>query len=106
MPTSEQAASGAPEHVAAQAGSADVQDGMQSLPELTTQSAKIGRWMLRVCTPPEEQDFQYMLRGKQVTGKVFTCYFVSTDSSHYCLGKYKRKGKEPQASQEFLAAKK
>ena len=105
MPTSKQAASGAPEHMAAQADSADVQDGMQSLPELTTQSAKIGRWMLRVCTPPEEQDFQYMLKSKQVTGKVFTCYFVSTDSSHYCLGKYKRRGKEPQASQEFLAAK-
>ena len=47
-----------------------------------------------------------MVKGKQMTGKVFSCYFVGTDSSHYCLGKYKRRGKEPQASQEFLAAKK
>ena len=93
MAMSSQAVSGASEHE------------MQSLAEMTTQSAKIGRWILRVCTPPEEQDFQYMVKGKDVKGKVFTCCFVSGDSSQYCIGKYYRRGKEPQASEQFLAAK-
>ena len=104
MAETEKAASGASEHASAQAADGASRHAFQSLTEMTTQSANIGRWMLRVCTPPEEQDFQYMLKGKQMTGKVFTCYFVSTDSSHYCLGKYRRAGKEPQPSQEFLAA--
>ena len=78
---------------------------MQSLAEMTTQSAKIGRWLLRLWTPPDEEDYQYTMRGKTIQGKVLRCCFVSTDSTHYCIGKYKRKGKEPQASEEFRAIK-
>ena len=33
------------------------------------------------------------------------CRLVSKDSSQYCLGKFKRKGKEPEASAEFSKAK-
>ena len=88
MAESVQAASGAPEHASTQAPSAASQHEMQSLVEMTTQSAKIGRWMLRVSTPPGEQDFQYMWTCKEVKGKVFTCYIVSTEGSHYCLGEY------------------
>ena len=106
MAESEQAASGASEHESAQAANGASEHAVQSLTEMTTQSAKIGRWMLRVCTPPEEQEYQYQLRGKEMKGKVLTCCFVSTDSSHYCLGKYKRRGKEPQASAQYLEATK
>ena len=94
-----------PKHMAEQAAGADVEMDTQALPELTPQSAKIGRWMLRVCTAPKEEDYQYIARGKQVTGKVFSCYFVGKDSSHYCLGKYRRKANTPQTDKDFAAAK-
>jgi hypothetical protein len=84
--------SGAPEHA------------LQSLAELTAQSGKIGQWMLRVCGTPDEHEYKYTYQGKPTTGKVLVCHFVSTVSSQYCLGKFKRKGKEPAASSEFLKA--
>ena len=77
---------------------------LQSLAELTAQSGKIGQWMLRVCGTPDEHEYKYTYQGKPTTGKVLVCHFVSTVSSQYCLGKFKRKGKEPAASSEFLKA--
>ena len=78
---------------------------MQSLAELTTQSAKIGQWTLRVCGEPYEHEYKFRQRGIDINGKVLHCRLVSEDSSQYCIGKFKRKGKEPDASALFASAK-
>ena len=78
---------------------------MQSLAELTTQSAKIGQWLLRVCGEPHEHEYKFPRRGEDITGKVLVCRLVSEDSSQYCIGKFKRKGREPEASADFGRAK-
>ena len=77
----------------------------QSLQELTPQSARIGEWLLAVADAPKEQEYTYNWNGKPGTGKLFTCQFVSEDSTLYCIGKFKRKGREPEATQRFSAAK-
>ena len=77
---------------------------LQALAELTTQSAKIGQWMLRVCDAPYEHEYKYTFKGKEMKGKLFICCFVSKDASQYCIGKFKRKGKEPEASTELRKA--
>jgi len=80
---------------------------MQSLAELTAQSAKIGQWMLRVCGEPHEHEYQIpRARGENITGKVLVCRLVSEDSAQYCIGKFERKGKKPDASADFGRATK
>ena len=79
---------------------------MQSLAELTTHSAKIGLWLLRVCGEPHEHEYKFQKRGEDITVKLLVCRLVSEDSSQYCTGKIKRKGGEPDASADFGRAKK
>ena len=73
----------------------------QPLAELTTQSAKIGKWVVRVCDGPVEHEYTYTFGGKQVTGKNFTVRLVSPEGTQYCLGKCRQKGREPLASKNF-----
>ena len=48
--------------------------------------------------------YQWTKNSTTNTGKKFECLLVSEDSTQYCLGLFKRKGKEPGATQNFNAA--
>ena len=72
----------------------------EPLQNLTEQSARVGTWLLSVATNPRPEEYTW---GKG-TGKKFECLLVSEDSTEYCLGLFKRKGKEPAATRDFNAA--
>ena len=77
----------------------------QPLPELTEQSAGVGAWILKVSGEPQASTYPWNKNGKSGTGARLDCVLVSEDSTQYCQGTYKRKGKEPQATRDFDAAK-
>ena len=68
----------------------------QALPELTAQSASIGRWLLKVCGDVKEVDYEYTWQGEPKKGKKVVMTLVSADSDQYCLGVLRKKAKAPQ----------
>ena len=77
----------------------------EPLQNLTEQSAGVGAWLLSVASEPRPIEYTWTKAQGQVgTGKKFECLLVAADSTEYCLGLYKRKGKEPVATREFMAA--
>ena len=77
---------------------------MEPLPNLSEQSARIGTWLLSVATQPRVEDYTYTKGAGKGSGKKFECLLVSDDSNAYCMGQFRRKGKEPGATNEFKAA--
>ena len=77
---------------------------MEPLPNLSEQSARIGEWLLSAATDPRAEDYTYTKGTGKGNGKKFECLLVSGDSNAYCLGQFRRKGKEPVATNEFKAA--
>ena len=73
--------------------------------ELTLQSANIGTWFLKIDSEVREKEYTYEWDGKTKTGKRFDCTLMSTNSMEYCLGSYRRRGREPKASEDFQNAK-
>ena len=77
---------------------------MEPLPNLSEQSARIGTWLLSVATHPRAEDYTYAKGAGKGSGKKLECLLVSDDSDAYCMGQFRRKGKEPGATAEFKAA--
>ena len=76
----------------------------EDLLNLSEQSARIGTWVLAVATDPRQEDYQYAKGSGKGSGKKFECLLVSSDSDAYCVGQFKRKGREPGATNDFKAA--
>ena len=81
---------------------------MEPLLNLSEQSARIGMWRLSVATDPRTEEYTYGRlpdpRSGKGKGKKFECLLVSDDSDAYCMGQFKRKGKEPAATTDFQVA--
>lgn len=78
----------------------------EPLQHLTEQSAGIGAWMLQVTGDPKDTEYTWNKNGKSGKGRKLEIILVSEESSEYCLGVYRRLGKEPKATQDFEASKK
>ena len=76
----------------------------EPLQNLTEQSARVGSWLLSVAEDPKPEEYTWTKGIGKGTGKKFECRLVSEDSEQYCLGVFKRKGKEPAATKDFNAA--
>ena len=76
----------------------------EPLGNLTEQSARVGTWMLSVATNPRSEDYTWSKGGAKGTGKKFECLLVSQDSTEYCLGLFRKRRKEPAATNDFNAA--
>ena len=76
----------------------------EPLGNLTEQSARVGVWLLSVATAPRMEEYRWTKGNTTNTGKKFECLLVSEDSTEYCLGLFRKRGKEPGATQEFTAA--
>ena len=100
MATTITANAGAPEHEANSAPE-HVGDKFQPLCELTLQSAAIGCWLLKVVETPRQWEYTYTWNGKQCEAKRFEVTLVSQESHAYCVGAFRRKGKDDKA---FIAA--
>ena len=76
----------------------------EPLGNLTEQSARVGAWLLSVVTAPRTEEYQWSRGNTTSSGKKFECLLVSEDSTEYCLGLFRKRGKEPGATKEFTAA--
>ena len=74
------------------------------LASLTQQSARVGTWLLSVATAPRSEENKWGKANASGTGKKFECLLVSEDSTESCLGVFRKRGKEPAATKEFIAA--
>ena len=75
----------------------------EPLQNLTEQSARVGMWVLSVASDPLKEVYSFSKgngKGKG-NGMKFECLLVSDNSDEYCLGQFRRKGKEPAATREF-----
>ena len=77
----------------------------EPLRALTEQSAGVGAWMVRLATEPEESEYTWQKHTRSGKGRKLEFLLVSEDSEEYCMGTFKRMGKEPKATQDFNAAK-
>ena len=100
MATTITANAGAPEHEANSAPE-HVGDNFQPLSELTLQSAAIGCWLFKVVETPRQWEYGYAWQGKQCEGKRFEVTLVSQEGHAYCVGAFRRKGKDEKS---FIAA--
>ena len=50
------------------------------------------------------EEYRWTKGNTTSTGKKFECLLVPEDSTEYCLGLFRRKGKEPDTTKEFTAA--
>ena len=62
--------------------------------------------MLQIAGVPKDSEYEWAKGSKAGKGRKLVLLLVSEDSSKYCMGLYKRLGKEPKATQDFEAAKK
>ena len=76
----------------------------EPLGNLTDQSARVGSWLLSVATVPRTEDYKWTKGNTNNTGKKLEFLLVSEDSAEYCLGVFRKRGKEPGATKEFTAA--
>ena len=76
------------------------------LQNLTAQSARVGTWLVSVASDPRPEEYTWSEGTGKGTGKgeTFECLLGSDDSTEYCLGQFKRQGKEPDATRDFTAA--
>ena len=73
--------------------------------QLTPRSAGVGAWMLIVASTPRKIEYQWNKAGRSGTGHKLEVVLMSEDSTQYCEGVFKKKGKEPQATKDLDAAK-
>ena len=76
----------------------------EPLQNLTEQSARVGTWVLSVASNPRTEVYSFDKGKGKGNGMKFECLLVSDNSEEYCLGQFRRKGKEPTATREFNAA--
>ena len=76
----------------------------EPLGNLTDQSARVGTWLLSVATEPRTEEYKWTRGNTSNTGKKLECLLVPGDSTEYCLGLFRKRGKEPGATKEFTAA--
>ena len=77
---------------------------MEPLQNLTEQSARVGAWVLSVASHPRTEVYSFTKGNGKGNGMKFECLLVSDNSDEYCLGQFRRKGKEPAATKEFNEA--
>ena len=77
---------------------------VEPLPNLTEQSPRVGTWQPSVATAPRSEEYNWIKPGASGAGKQFERLLVSEDSTEYCVGQFRKKGKEPAATKEFNAA--
>lgn len=65
----------------------------EPLGNLTEQSARVGKWLLSVATAPRTEEYKWTKGTTSYTGKKFECLLVSEDSTEYCLGVFRKRGK-------------
>ena len=73
----------------------------EPLQNLTEQSAGVGVWLLSVASGPRPVEYTWTKASQTGTDKKFGCLLVSDESTQHCIGVYKRKGKEPDATKNF-----
>ena len=100
MATTITANAGAPKHEANSAPE-HVEDNFQPLSELTLQSAAIGTGLFKMVETPRQWGYTYTWNGKQCEAKRFEVTLVPRESHAYCVGAFRRKGKDDKA---FIAA--
>ena len=76
----------------------------EPLEDLSEQSARVGSWVPSVATAPRSEEYKWTKGTACGAGKKFECLLVSQDSTQYCVGLYRKKGKAPAATKEFTAA--
>ena len=76
----------------------------EPLGNLTEQSARVGTWLLSVATAPRSEEYKWAKANGDGTGKKLECLLVSEDSTEYCLGLFRKRGKEPGATKDLTAA--
>ena len=76
----------------------------EPLENLTEQSAGVGTWLLSVATVPRSEEYKWSKGNVSGTSKKFECLLVSEDSSLYCMGLFRKRGRDPGATNEFNAA--
>ena len=67
----------------------------EPLQNLTEQSARVGAWVLSVASNPRTEVYSFDKGTGKGNGMKFECLLVSDNSEEYCLGQFRRKGKEP-----------
>ena len=77
----------------------------EPLSQLSPRSAGVGAWMLIVASNPRKIEYQWNKNGKSGTGHKLEVVLMSEDSTQYCEGVFKKKGKEPAATKDLDAAK-
>ena len=60
-------------------------------------------WLLAVASDPRVEEYTYTKGTGKGKGKKFEVLLVSDDSDAYCLGQFRKKGKDPIAENEFKA---
>ena len=76
----------------------------EPLSQLSPRSAGVGAWMLIVASTPRKIEYQWNKNGKSGIGHKLEVVLMSEDSTQYCEGVPKKKGKEPQATKDVDAA--
>ena len=77
----------------------------EPLQQLTEKSAGVGAWMVLVSNEPRDVEFKWTKKGSSGSGRKLEFRLVSEDSTQYCEGVFKKKGREPQATTDFVTAK-
>ena len=76
----------------------------EPLGNLTDQSARVGPCLLSVATVPRTEEYKWNKGNVSITGNKFEFLLVSQDSTEYCSGVFRKRGKEPGATKEFTTA--
>ena len=77
----------------------------EPLAALSEQSARVGTWRLAVVSEPKAETYTWSKGAGGGEGKKFQVRLVSEESTVYCVGIFRRRGKEPAASKAFDEAK-
>ena len=77
----------------------------ETLQNLTEQSARVGTFVLSAASRPRTENYSFSKGNGKGNDRKFECLIGSDKSEEYCLGQFKRKGKEPAVKREFKRQK-